>query len=823
MPLDSSSILIGFATLRPADQQKVEELIALANGDDKASTPQKPSPASAKKSDSNEDPVTLYWTVRDKLKKSLSLSATDMKSILRHNGINDRGGDQTLLDRLADGIVFGKIPACPICHESKMEFEDGHYKCHGMMSEWSSCTHVINTEIERENFLIPAGEDWDELRPLIPKSRKLRPVTAKPVKETTTTTPTQIPDKLFKGYTFVLAGDLSSRREELSPIIKENGGLLGTTVTKRVSYVLVDESVTKDDNLSQLKTATKHGIPVVRLGWFEECVKQQAIVPVKDFHVQGPDEPMFKKERTTGSKRKKEEEEDDEGQESKKVKVVLKNGKVAVDEDCDYAETGRVYEEGKTLWNAVLNQTDMGVGERGLNSFYLIQLIATGSDPPFAVFYKWGRIGMADKQGGSKTVEFDDVHDAKEAFKKKFGEKTGNRWEDRADFKKVSGKMFLIELDMSDEILKPSLSLVPSKLHPKVQSLMTMIFDQKLMQDALVEMEIDIKKMPLGKLKKSNIQQGFKLLGEIQQLLDKNSETSSASSPDETKARLMDFTNQFFTTIPHDFGKKKPPLLETSEMIQKKLTMLSTLEDMEIAQKLIREGTSEGVADENMLDIQYSGLKCGLDPIDEGTDDFEMIQKYLVNTHAATHDKYKLEVVDIFKVNREGESSRYAAFSPLPNKMLLWHGSRTTNFVGILSQGLRIAPPEAPSTGYMFGKGIYLADMSSKSANYCFINSTGEGCLLLCEAALGKMLELKQAKSIVTVPRGSHSVKGLGTTMPNPKDTIQWEKDIAVPLGKGVPSKVKDTTLLYNEYIIYSVEQVRIRYLVKVKFNYPSR
>ena len=38
----------------------------------------------------------------------------------------------------------------------------------------------------------------------------------------------------------------------------------------------------------------------------------------------------------------------------------------------------------------------------------------------------------------------------------------------------------------------------------------------------------------------------------------------------------------------------------------------------------------------------------------------------------------------------------------------------------------------------MFGKGVYFADMSSKSANYCFTsreNSTG--ILLLCEVALG--------------------------------------------------------------------------------------
>ena len=50
------------------------------------------------------------------------------------------------------------------------------------------------------------------------------------------------------------------------------------------------------------------------------------------------------------------------------------------------------------------------------------------------------------------------------------------------------------------------------------------------------------------------------------------------------------------------------------------------------------------------------------------------------------------------------------------------------------STGLRIAPPEAPVTGYMFGKGVYFADMFSKSANYCFAsNAASAGVLLLCE------------------------------------------------------------------------------------------
>ena len=32
--------------------------------------------------------------------------------------------------------------------------------------------------------------------------------------------------------------------------------------------------------------------------------------------------------------------------------------------------------------------------------------------------------------------------------------------------------------------------------------------------------------------------------------------------------------------------------------------------------------------------------------------------------------------------------------------------------------------------------------------------------------------------------------------------------DVQIPLGKAVPSKVSDTTLLFNEYIVYDIAQV---------------
>ena len=63
-----------------------------------------------------------------------------------------------------------------------------------------------------------------------------------------------------------------------------------------------------------------------------------------------------------------------------------------------------------------------------------------------------------------------------------------------------------------------------------------------------------------------------------------------------------------------------------------------------------------------------------------------MLAEYIKNTHGATHNQYNLELMEVFKVRRQGEDKRFKPFSKFHNRMLLWHGSRTTNFVGILSQ-----------------------------------------------------------------------------------------------------------------------------------------
>ena len=64
---------------------------------------------------------------------------------------------------------------------------------------------------------------------------------------------------------------------------------------------------------------------------------------------------------------------------------------------------------------------------------------------------------------------------------------------------------------------------------------------------------------------------------------------------------------------------------------------------------------------------------------------------------------YTGKVEAIFRVSRHDEEKRLQACE-LNNHMLLFHGSSTSNLISILKQGLKVAPPEAPTTGYSFGK-----------------------------------------------------------------------------------------------------------------------
>jgi hypothetical protein len=87
-------------------------------------------------------------------------------------------------------------------------------------------------------------------------------------------------------------------------------------------------------------------------------------------------------------------------------------------------------------------------------------------------------------------------------------------------------------------------------------------------------------------------------------------------------------------------------------------------------------------------------------PLSNKSEEFLQLKDYLMDTRGSTHSA-NYQIAQIFRIERDGEFERFdISHKASLDRRLLWHGSRCTNFGGILSQGLRIAPPEAPVSGY---------------------------------------------------------------------------------------------------------------------------
>ena len=110
--------------------------------------------------------------------------------------------------------------------------------------------------------------------------------------------------------------------------------------------------------------------------------------------------------------------------------------------------------------------------------------------------------------------------------------------------------------------------------------------------------------------------------------------------------------------------------------------------------------------------------------------------------------------------------------SDIPNKRLLFHGSGNENIIGILKHGLLIAPPEAPHSGFAFGKGVYFADQFSKAIGYTSgLHNNGEtqprSFIFVAEVALGESYSPPGPEYMEKAREGTQSTHALGDKEPN--------------------------------------------------------
>ena len=110
----------------------------------------------------------------------------------------------------------------------------------------------------------------------------------------------------------------------------------------------------------------------------------------------------------------KQENGEDMKEEKSLVKSITFKGKAPVDQDCFAREKYHVYFEGSNIYDAMLNQTNL---KNNNNKFYLMQLLQTITNTSYAVWFRWGRVGLTGQTNLINCGK--DLDQAKEIFCKK--------------------------------------------------------------------------------------------------------------------------------------------------------------------------------------------------------------------------------------------------------------------------------------------------------------------------------------------------------------------------------------------------------------------
>jgi poly [ADP-ribose] polymerase len=361
------------------------------------------------------------------------------------------------------------------------------------------------------------------------------------------------------------------------------------------------------------------------------------------------------------------------------------------------------------------------------------------------------------------------------------------------------------------------------ELQLSIKRLMRLIFKEWYFEQSMGHRGYKVKEIPLQKLSEKTLKQGYEKLNEL----------TAAINDDKDGQTLEALVNEHNLLIPRE--RRFEAVLTSMVGVRAELDILNDLTNTKLAYDILKSAGGGKKMDFNLL-YQGLGMKK-MKPLNKESQEFIQLRDCVWNTGGCEFENnHKYEVRDIFRIERNGETDRFKRYDaniPDRNRRLLWYGSRSINFAGLLSQGLRLPPPEAPVSGYRWGKGIYLNDISKPAIDNCIAFMSNNTCLLLlCEVELGKpLLELTANDYDAQKPhydtekhaRDSNCISTLivGQIVP-----AGWRDAACVHStleGVSMPDGTSSTKQSempphqsYNKYVVYDVAQIRLRYLVWV-------
>ena len=270
---------------------------------------------------------------------------------------------------------------------------------------------------------------------------------------------------------------------------------------------------------------------------------------------------------------------------------------------------------------------------------------------------------------------------------------------------------------------------------------------------------------PLGVVNLAQIDKGEAILQRLYEMFKLGTHDEDA---------ISDLTNQFYTMIPHNLGRQRAQISSTRinsmAAFEEKQELLQLMRDM---LHVTAEGKTLGASD---IDMKYRALRAKMETIHSGSDAFDEVKRLVMRSHPHgldSNDNANADLIDIkhvYAINRPAERSSFNSCRIQANQQILFHGSRISNYVGLLSRGLMmpkmvVAMGGKRRDGGLLGNGIYFGDSADTSAQYCTPGSKGTRLMLINNVALGTVKDYEQVVfGLMEPPQGFHSVHGVRNT-----------------------------------------------------------
>ncbi|PWA03341.1 hypothetical protein BB558_000522 [Smittium angustum] len=370
----------------------------------------------------------------------------------------------------------------------------------------------------------------------------------------------------------------------------------------------------------------------------------------------------------------------------------------------------------------------------------------------------------------------------------------------------------LNEINYKDDLSKELVKTISSKNVHKITGSTSIMFDSK---DGLF-------KTPLGVIQRTGVEQAINLLAELEKVLPKylelrdkkpNVDTEvkkgkkrdaggkvlrTLKNPSDTlefiESKMFDLNEQYFVIIPNKVKNARDieHLLFSQKAIdEQKATCDALLETLDLIDDLKKKNQ------EKSNNVGSPTFSVEIEHVKDETL-FALVNQLFESNKNPVHgyNNNKARILKIYKIKLESQQQAFEKRKEKKNVNLLWHGTRTENLLSIMSKGL-LLPKLSPAQkkGAMFGDGVYFANQSTKSLNYC------DGGLWTQDSNESDTIYM----FLASVNTGNSFVPSGPVSSPPPEGyDSYWAK-----AGK--------SGVINDEIIVFSADQVRLDYILEIE------